>query len=63
MDWINDVKERYSKSGFDAFVDAAEDFKRRLDQFLAQHGISVVDDNPEGKEWLVLLKDGTEVIC
>ena len=61
MNWQEQIKQRYAEKRWDAFRLAQEAFKDRLDRFFRQRGISVIDDNPEGKDWMVLLKDGTEL--
>lgn len=61
MDWKKDLKKRYARSGWDAFRAADEAFKLRLEQFCAERSISIVDDNPEGHDWMVLLKSGEEL--
>lgn len=61
MEWQNDIKQRYAERGWDAFREAQQAFRQRLERFSAERGISIIDDNPEGKDWMVLLKDGTEL--
>ena len=61
MDWVENLKKRYARSGWEALRAADEAFKRRLEQFCAERGISVVDDNPEGQDWMFLLKSGEEL--
>jgi len=60
MNWERDLKKRYAESGWEAFRAADEAFKRRLERFCAERRISVVDDNPEGQDWMFLLKTGEE---
>jgi hypothetical protein len=60
MRWQSNLKERYAAKGWEALREADEAFKRRLERFCAEKGILVLDDNPEGKDWMILLKDGTE---
>jgi len=61
MEWRDKIKQRYSEKGWDAFREARQAFKNRLERFFLERGISPIDDNPEGKDWMVLLKDGTEL--
>jgi len=61
MNWRNDLKKRYASSGWEAFRTASEAFKQRLERFSAERHISITDDNPEGQDWMVRLKDGTEL--
>lgn len=61
MEWQNDIKQRYAERGWDALHEAQQAFRQRLERFFAERGISIIDDNPEGKNWMVLLKDGTEL--
>ncbi len=61
MDWKNDTRRRYAAQGSDAFHEAQQTFRDRIESFCAVRGIIINDDNPEGKDWLVLLKDGTEL--
>ena len=61
MNWQEDVKKRYKSTGWESLSAARDAFGKRLEQFLAERGLVVVDDNPEGHEWLLLLRDGTEL--
>jgi hypothetical protein len=61
MNWHQNVKERYQKEGWEAFRTAEKVFLQRLAQFCAEQNITILDDYPEGRDWLVLLKDGTEL--
>jgi hypothetical protein len=61
MHWQDKIKSRYTTEGFSAFTSADKAFQRRLLQFCARKGITISDDNPEGRDWIVLLKDGTEL--
>ena len=61
MTWEERMKERYHSEGASAFEDARRSFGRVLQVFCEKKGISIVDDNPEGKDWIILLRDGTEL--
>lgn len=61
MKWHEDVSGRYASMGWEALRPARDAFGKRLEQFLSEQGLVVVDDNPEGHDWLLLLKDGTEL--
>ena len=61
MDWQTNIKKKYAIEGWEALRPADEAFKQRLEQFFAERGLSIVDDNPEGQDWIFLLKDGTEL--
>ncbi|MDQ3649589.1 MAG: hypothetical protein M3458_04770 [Acidobacteriota bacterium] len=61
MNWQSDIKNRYATKGWEAFRAAEEAFRQHLERFCAERSISIIDDNPEGQDWMVLLKDGTEL--
>jgi hypothetical protein len=61
MNWDRSVKDRYEKEGWKALCVADEAFKQQLRRFCAEKGIIITDDHPEGQDWMILLKDGTEL--
>lgn len=61
MGWREDVKRRYS-AGEAAFRTAGEAFDLRLRRFCQEPGIRTLDSNPEGRYWLLLLSDQTEML-
>ena len=61
MDWQNSLKKRYEENGWDSFRSADQAFRQRLHRFCKAHAISVIDENPEGEDWIMLLKNGTEL--
>src|SRR5215467_13855846 len=59
--WRSDIRRRYESVGRDAFQPAQAEFARRLQEFFTTHGISFCDKNSEGQDWLIRLRDGTEI--
>lgn len=61
MNWQKEIQQRYAAKSSDAFRAAEHAFTEVLEQFLRELGVSIIDDNPEGQHWMILLDDGTEL--
>lgn len=61
VDWESDIRRRFATEGWESFREGEEAFRKLLGRFCAEHGISVLDRNPEGQDWAILLKDGREL--
>jgi hypothetical protein len=61
INWKKMVRERFESMGWEALSAAQAAFGRRMEQFLKERGLAVVDDNPEGHDWVLLLRNGTEL--
>lgn len=61
MTWEDKLKSLYAIKGWDALRSAGEAFNERMSEFCKEQDVTISDENSEGRDWMVLLKDGNEL--
>ena len=61
LKWQANLENRYDQIGWEALRLAQDAFQNRLEKTCEAHGWRAMDSHPEGRDWMLLLTDGSEL--